>query len=54
MAVLDILNFLLGVSALLYAIFKYMRVGLLKSVLIALVIVVAMVVFIRRIKGGYL
>lgn len=48
MGILDILNLLLGAGALLYAICKYMKTGLVKRVLTAFVIAVAVMVYLSE------
>lgn len=48
MEILDILNLLLGAGASLYAICKYVKTGLIKRVLTALVIAVAVMVYLSE------
>lgn len=45
MAVLDILNYLLGGGVFLYALSKYTKMGLLKKVLTVLVIIIAIAAY---------
>ena len=45
MAVLDILNYLLGGGVFLYALSKYTNMGLLKKVLTVLVIIIAIAAY---------